>query len=91
MYDAAAKRKLKNINKKLCGKYMTAAELAAMMTGLGIKKEDAIHYAEAGRDKTNNVKLEGTEKQKNTAARRMLDEAVNQNLHKRNSNLSAGR
>ena len=47
--DERAAKRLKNINKKLCGKHMTALELASVMTALGIKKEDAVRMVETGR------------------------------------------
>ena len=51
--DEAAAKRLKNINKKLCGKHMTALELASVMTALGIEKEEAIRMAETGRSNKN--------------------------------------
>ncbi|MBO4863310.1 MAG: hypothetical protein J5517_02990 [Eubacterium sp.] len=47
--DPEADKKLKSINNKLCGGKMTAIELAALMTSLGMEKKDAIKLAEAGR------------------------------------------
>ena len=48
--DKEALKQLKGINSKLCGKKMTAIELAALMTTLGIEKKDAIKLVEAGRN-----------------------------------------
>lgn len=47
--DPPSKQKLKEINEKLCGKYMNAMELSNLMTSVGMKKEEAIHLTEAGR------------------------------------------
>ena len=48
--DAEAAKKLKIVNKKLTGKYMSAIELAALMTSLGFEKQDAIQFTQQGRN-----------------------------------------
>ena len=48
--DPEAAKKLKSVNKKLTGKHMSAIELAALMTSLGMKKQDAVRFALQGRD-----------------------------------------
>ena len=44
-----AARKLKKINDKLCGKYMSALDLANLMTSLGMEKDFAIKNSQQGR------------------------------------------
>ena len=51
--DPQSMQKLKEINEKICGKYMNAMELANLMTSVGIKKEEAIRLTEAGRSAKN--------------------------------------
>lgn len=48
-YTDTARKELKAINSKICGKHMTAIELAAVMTTIGFNKKEAIRITEAGR------------------------------------------
>ena len=49
-HDEEAARKLNIVNQKLTGKYMSAIELAALMTSLGMEKKDAVRLARQGRN-----------------------------------------
>ena len=47
--DPEAAKQLRKVNSMLCGRKLTAIEMAALMTSLGIEKKDAIRYVETGR------------------------------------------
>jgi len=48
--DPAAAKKLRAVNSKLTGKYMSALELAGLMTSLGMEKGEAIQFTRKGRN-----------------------------------------